>query len=71
MEDTDKKVLPELESDDTSKVWTVQDKSCKEHHFKYVSARHVLCKECGTGYEINGDLSLKEGHIYFEGELLV
>lgn len=70
MEDTDKKVLPELESDDTTKVWTVQDKTHKKHTFKYVDSRHVLC-ECGIGYEMAGELTLKEGHVYFKNELLI
>jgi hypothetical protein len=68
---SEEKKLPDLESDDTSKVWTAQDKSCKEHYFRYVNARNVLCKDCGVGYELSGDLTLKEGHIYFKDELLV
>lgn len=41
-----------------------------EHYFEYIEGT-AKCKKCGVGFFLDADDTLKEGHLYREGKLVL
>ena len=61
----------EWPKDAENQTFTLKQVSCQGDHFFMGTkkANEVKCK-CGIGYLITG-MDLKEGHIYYDGELVI
>ncbi len=44
---------------------------CTDHSFEYVSGTEVQCMKCPLGYGVTPETTVKDGHIYIKGELVI
>lgn len=49
----------------------IKPKDKCEHFFRYVTAREIHCDKCGCGYFLGVGDELRNGHLYYEGTLIV
>ena len=43
----------------------------QEHEFDYVSGTEVMCRKCPLGYILGPEYTVKNGHIYRDGQLMI
>lgn len=51
---------------------TKQVSCSSRHNFEMTKqANNVKCNECGVGYYLSPGMELKDGHIYFKGNIVI
>ncbi len=45
--------------------------ACSDHEFDYISGTEVQCRKCPLGYGVTPETTVKDGHIYIKGELVI
>jgi hypothetical protein len=43
----------------------------REHYFEYVNGTEVQCAKCPLGYGVTPETTVRDGHIYIEGILVI
>jgi len=57
------------EKGETCNIRPVQ--RCDVHNFKQVSGTAVECSVCHAGFYLSPGMCIEDGHIYYEGELVI
>lgn len=70
MEITREEVEKELKEGE--KITIQPSRMCQNgHFFTQTKSREVKCSKCPVGYELSIGMTVREGHIYLNGELVI
>jgi len=72
-----KKDIPDLydqewPKDADNRTFKLKQVSCENHKFKYMKKANEVKCDCGIGYFLSGGMEVnKDGHIYYQGSLVI